>query len=320
MLEHHPLEHARLDHEARRRTVDHDLHGLMLGVLELPFGGFEELPRLACHHLHVLGAQAHRRPAAIHGGVPDADDEHALADLVDVLECHGLEPGDADVHPVAVIPARQIEFLAFRCTRADEHRIEPRGVEELAHAVDGRTELELRPHLDHVADFFVEHLGGQAERRNVGAHQPAGDLVLLEDRNFIAHGHEVVGYGERRRPGADAGDALTIFLLRCTGQQGGNIVAVIGSHPLEPADGDGLVLDAAAAAGGFARPVADAAQNPGEDVGGPVHHVGLGELPLSDQSDVFRNVGVRRTGPLTINYFMKIIGFPGIGRFHVSSS
>ena len=237
-----------------------------------------------------------------------------------MLECHRFEPRDADVHTAAGVTARQFELLAFRCSRADEHRVETSGIQEPPHAVDGRIELELRAHGDHIADFLVEHLRRQPEGRYVGAHQAAGDVELLEDRHVVAERQQIVGDGERGRARADAGDPLAIFLLRRTRQPRTDVVALIGGHPLQAADRHGFLLDAAAAAGGLARPVANAAQNPGKYIGGAVHHVSLGELALGDQSDVFGNIGVGRTGPLTINYLMKIISFPGVGRFHDSSS
>ena len=94
---------------------------------------------------------------------------------------------------------------------------------------------------------------------------------------------------------------------------------LIRGDALQSADGDRLFLDSAAAAGGFAGPVADSAQNAREDVGFSIHHVGFGELALGDQPDVFGNVGVRRTGPLAIYNPMEIIRFRSIGRLHVSS-
>ena len=84
---------------------------------------------------------------------------------------------------------------------------------------------------------------------------------------------------------------------------------MIRGNALQPADGDRFFLDAAAAAGGFAGPVAHPAQNAGENIGFAIHHVGLGELALSDQADVLGNVGVRRTGPLAIYNPMEVIRF-----------
>ena len=97
-VEGHALQLAVLEHEVFRRAVDDDLDVFFFGVFELPGRSLEELARLARHDLHVLGAEAQRRAAAVHGRVAHADDEHLLADGLDVLERHRLEPGDADVH------------------------------------------------------------------------------------------------------------------------------------------------------------------------------------------------------------------------------
>ena len=48
----------------------------------------------------------------------------------------------------------------------------------------------------------------------------------------------------------------------------------------------------------------------------PVHHVRLGEAALGDQPDVFGDIGVGRTGPLAIDYFVEIIGRTNVGGFH----
>ena len=123
-LERHAFQLSVLDDESLRRVVHDDLDVLLLRILELPLGGLEEAPGLARHHLHVLRAEPERRTAAIHGGVADADDQHALADLVDVLESDRFEPGDADVDPVRVLAARKVQFLALRRAGADEHGVE----------------------------------------------------------------------------------------------------------------------------------------------------------------------------------------------------
>ena len=71
---------------------------------------------------------------------------------------------------------------------------------------------------DHV-HLFVQHRVRQAERGDVGAHEPAGLAELLEDRDFVAERHQVVGHGERGAAGADAGDALAVLELRDLRQQ-----------------------------------------------------------------------------------------------------
>src|SRR5690606_7780467 len=85
-IEAHPDEPAVLDDERLRRVVDDDLDALLLGVLELPLGSLEELARLARDDLHVLRAEAQSAAAAVHRGIADADDQHPLADRVDVPE------------------------------------------------------------------------------------------------------------------------------------------------------------------------------------------------------------------------------------------
>jgi len=91
-------------------------------------------------------------------------------------------------------------------------------------------------------------------------------------------------------------------------QQRRDVVTMIGGDAgffFQSANGDGLFLDSAAAAGGFARSIANPAQNAREYVGFSIHHVGLGELALRYQADVFGTSVVRRTGPLAIYHPMK---------------
>jgi hypothetical protein len=109
---------------------------------------------------------------------------------------------------------------------------------------------------------------------------------------------------------------LPFFSRGALGSSAGDVVPVVGGDALQPADRHRLLLDPAAAAGRLAGPVADAAQDAREHIGLAVHHVGLGELALGDQADVFGNIGVRRTGPLAIHDPMKIIRFRSIGRLH----
>ena len=86
--------------------------------------------------------------------------------------------------------------------------------EQAAQARHRGVVAEVDAHVDDRGDLLVEHLGGQAERRDVGAHQAAGLIVLLEDDHLVAERHEVVRDRERRGPGADAGDALAVLLAR----------------------------------------------------------------------------------------------------------
>ena len=149
--------------------------------------------------------------------------------------------------------------------------------------------------------------------------KPPGTAILLENRDLVAQRQQIVGHGQRRRSCADARDALAVLFLRRPGQARRDVVAVVRGDALQSADGYRLFLDTAPPAGRFAGPIADPAQDAGEYIGIPIHEVSLGELTLSDQTDVFGNVGVRRTGPLAIYNPMKVIRIRSIGRLHVSS-
>src|SRR3546814_1125499 len=62
--------------------------------------------------------------------------------------------------------------------------------------------------------------------------------------------------------------------------------------------------------------VAGAAEDPGEDVGVPVHHVGVGMAAGGDQADVFGHRRVRRAGPLAVDDLVEGVGVADIGRLH----
>ena len=70
---------------------------------------------------------------------------------------------------------------------------------------------------------------------------------------------------------------------------------------------------AAAPASRLARPVAGAAENAGEHVRGPVHHVGICVAARRDQADVFGNGRVGRAGPLAVDDLVKVVGVVDVG-------
>ena len=123
-LELHADELSVLEHEALRRVVLDDLDALFLGVLQFPRRRLEVLARPARDDLHVGAAEPARRAAAVHGRVADADDQHALADLLDVAEVRRREPLDADVDVRRRLRAAgDVEILARRRAAADEHGV-----------------------------------------------------------------------------------------------------------------------------------------------------------------------------------------------------
>jgi hypothetical protein len=91
---------------------------------------------------------------------------------------------------------------------------------------------------------------------------------------------------------------------------------MIGRDALQTADRDRLRFDAPAAARRLAGAVADAAENAGKNVRLTVDQVGLRELTLRDEPNVFGNVGMSRAGPLAVDYAMIVIRISSIGRFH----
>src|SRR5205823_4136153 len=95
-----------------------------------------------------------------------------------------------------------------------------------------------------------------------------------------------------------------------------DVVLEVGGDALEAADCHRRFLDASAAARRFAWTIAGASQNSGKHVRFPIDHVGVAVAALRDQSDVFGNRGVCRTGPLAIDHFVKVVGGRDIGRFH----
>ena len=100
----------------------------------------------------------------------------------------------------------------------------------------------------------------------------------------------------------------------------------VGGDALQAADRDrfGLfslcLLDASAAAGRLARPVAGAAEDPGEDVGFPVDQVSVAVAACRDQSDVLGDGGVGGASPLAIDDLVKVVGIADDGGSQVSLS
>ena len=227
------------------------------------------MARLSRDDLDVLRAEPQRAATAVHRRVADADDQHALADGVDVPERDRAEPIDADVNAIAHVAAGQHQVLALRRATADEHGAKTL-VEQRSHARHGRIRLDLYAEPRDITDLFVEHFGRQAKRRYVRAHEPAGSIHGFEDHAVVAERCQVVGDGERCAAGSDQRDAPAVLALRWRRQAALDVAAIIRRDTLQAADRDGLLLDAPAPASGLAGPVAHAAQDSGKNIRLPI--------------------------------------------------
>ncbi len=157
---------------------------------------------------------------------------------------------------------------------------------------------------------------GQTEGGDVRPHESARFVLLFEDGDRVAERHEVVRDGQRCRSRADACDALADFLRWDFRKTVCDVIAQIGGNALQSANGDGLAIDALAAAGWLARAVAGAAKNAGKDIRLAIDHVGIGVEALRDHADILRHIRMRRARPLAIDNFMKIIRILLVGWLH----
>ena len=134
--------------------------------------------------------------------------------------------------------------------------------------------------------------------------------------DLVADRGEIAGDGQRRWPGADAGDALAVALIGGLGQTIPNVALAVGGDALQPADRDRLFLHASAPAGGLARAVAGAPENAGEDVRLPVDHIGADMVAVGDAANIFGHRRMRRAGPLAIDHFVEVVGIREVSRLH----
>jgi hypothetical protein len=83
---------------------------------------------------------------------------------------------------------------------------------------------------------------------------------------------------------------------------------MIGCHPFQPADRDGLLIDSPAAACRLTGPVADAAEYAREHVRLAILDIGVAESPLRNEPYIKRYIGMGRAGPLAIDHFVEVVG------------
>ena len=179
------------------------------------------------------------------------------------------------------------------------------------------TKPEVHTHVRDVTDLFIKHLGGQPETRNIGAHQPTRGVQRLEDSDIVPKWTEIVGNAQRRAASADQGNFLAVLRLGRLRQTRRDVFPVISSNPFQAANSDRLVFDAPAPASWLAWAVTHATQDARKNIGFAVFDIRITETALRDESNVFGYIGVGRTGPLAIDYFVKVIGIRSISRLHL---
>src|SRR5436309_122117 len=319
-LEAHSGEPAVVVLEALGDEIVEDGNAFVPGVLLLPGRGLHLLEARAHDDLHVLAAEAFRRPAAVHRGIAAAQNDHAPADLVGVAEGDRRQPVDADVDVLRRFPAPgNVEVAPARRARADEDRVVILR-EQLLHARDLGAALEFDSEIEDIAHLLVDHFHRQAEARDLRPDHAARARVLVEYGDRVAERGEIARDGEGRGARADAGNAPAVPRRGGLRHLRPDVALVVGGDALQAADGHGfgffavIFLDAPTPAGGLAGTVAGAPEYPGENVGVPVDHVGVVVTPCGDQADVFGDWGMGRAGPLAIYDFVEIIRCTDISR------
>ena len=328
LLEDHADQLAGLQHKGFRHQHVEDRDILALGIFLLP-GRRLHLVKAGPHdHLHALATQPAGGAAAIHGGVATAQHDDALADRGNVAERDGGEPFDADMEVRrGFLAARNIQVAATRRTGADEHGV-PVLIQYLFQGVDAFVDEVDVADAGDVIDLLVDHLNRQAEVRNLRPHHAAQLRVLIEQGDLIAQHSQIARDGQRGRPGAQAGNLAPVGNFGRLGHAGVDVVLIVGGHALQAADchrllaaaGQVLVLHPATAARRFARAVAGAAQNSGEDVRLPVEHIGVGKAAMRDHPDIFRHWRMGGTGPLAIHNFMEVVWIGYVSRLQTMTS
>ncbi len=104
--------------------VNDDLDILFFRIFQFPIGSLAEITRPTRHDFHIISTQAQRRATAIHCGVTNTYNQHALTNTIDVFESDRLKPGDTDMDiGVTFFTTGQPELFTLGCTAADKYRV-----------------------------------------------------------------------------------------------------------------------------------------------------------------------------------------------------
>ena len=240
-LEIHAGELAVLDDEALRRVIDDDLDAFFFGVLQFPGRGFEESARAAGHHFMSFAPRRRRRPAAVHGGVADADDQDFFADRIGMAEGDRFQPVDADVDMRSVSWRPGMSSSLPRGAPVPTKIASKPCVEQRPHAVRRASCSGCRrPYRGwSISSSSTSRAGGKPGCWCASGRRAC--RICLENHDFVAERHQVVGDGERCGTGADAARRACRFSSWNLRQQVCDFAAQVGRDAFQAADGDGLV-------------------------------------------------------------------------------
>ena len=102
--------------------------------------------------------------------------------------------------------ARDVQVTPTWRTAAHIDRVVTLG-QQASQRLDPLATSKVDTQIQDVTRLFVDHRLGQAKARNLGADKTARLPITVEHRDRIAQWRQVSRHGERRGPGAYAGDA-----------------------------------------------------------------------------------------------------------------
>src|SRR5271166_379166 len=215
-----------------------------------------------------------------------------------------------------LLAPRDLEVAPARRATPNEDRI-PILRQQGFQVVDTLAPAKLDSEIEDVVAFLIDDGFRQSESRDLRADHAARLGILVEDDAIIAERRKVTRDCQRCRPAADQRNTLAVADGSRAGQAGTDIVLEVRRNALQAADRNRLLFHADPPAGRLAWPVAGTPENSGKDIGFPIDHVGVAVAASGNQSDVFRDWGVSRTGPLTIHDLVEVVRCRNVGRFHL---
>ena len=109
---------------------------------------------------------------------------------------------------------------------------------------------------------------------------------------------------------------FAVLFLRYQRETIRDVRFIVSGNSFQSTYGDRFFFDSSASARRLAGTIASASEDAGEYIRLSVDHIGIGIALLGYQAYVFGDRGVGGTGPLAVDYFMKVIGIGDISRFH----